>query len=540
VKALLRRRSTQRGAALILMMTVVIMGLAWYTVGALGKAPRSAAEREIRTGEALAAGKRALLNYVAYRAARPDEAIPGRLPCPEPLSAGVGDEGVAAGCSNNTATYIGRLPWRTLGVEQIRDADGEPLWYILGRGFRQAPVNFGTQGMIELDAVNNAAVALVIAPGAPLNTLAEPAGPCALVNQNPRIVTAGTLDPARFLECGRSTVPAPGNEPQYSTTNTAPWTNDRVIAITAAELMDAIAGAIADRLQRDVAPALEEWRTSDSVSAWGSSFLPYASTFSNPSTNDLCGDSGQREGMAPFAPMSLSGCPRFTANISALLGLIPIGCTQSATNAQCSLLRLFGSSPFTARITASALAAGAFREPIAAADVQVSHGGSVTGFSINYSAASGNATATIDVTWPLGLGFLSTVTVTVPHLPDAAWMADSRVAWFINNDWARYTYYGVAQSATTGAFPTTCTVGTNCLIANGLAASAANDKRLVLALTGRALSTQTQPSGNLADYLESHSSGTLVYSAQTVKSTFNDRLAACPFQFPTSGVTVCN
>ena len=143
-----RKRGTQRGAALIVMMTVIVMGIAWYTVGALGNAVRSTADREIRTGAALYAAKRALLDYVAAQAAQPDTTIPGRLPCPEPLSPAAGSEGIAAGCSDNTATYVGRLPWRTLGVDQIRDGDGELLWYILGRGFRQSPINFGSQDEI--------------------------------------------------------------------------------------------------------------------------------------------------------------------------------------------------------------------------------------------------------------------------------------------------------------------------------------------------------------------------------------------------------
>ena len=54
---------------------------------------------------------------------------------------------------------------------------------------------------------------------------------------------------------------------------------------------------------------------------------------------------------------------------------------------------------------------------------------------------------------------------------------------------------------------------------------------------------QTQPSNNPGNYLESHTSGSTIYTAATVTSTYNDRLAACPFQqTPASGspISICN
>ena len=44
---------------------------------------------------------------------------------------------------------VGRLPWRSLGIDQLRDGYGEPLWYVLSRGFRNPPINFGTLGQIN-------------------------------------------------------------------------------------------------------------------------------------------------------------------------------------------------------------------------------------------------------------------------------------------------------------------------------------------------------------------------------------------------------
>src|SRR5712692_9520821 len=63
-------RRAQRGAALILFVTILILGIAWYTVGALGKAAPGTAEREAQTGIALQSAKRALLSHIARQAGR--------------------------------------------------------------------------------------------------------------------------------------------------------------------------------------------------------------------------------------------------------------------------------------------------------------------------------------------------------------------------------------------------------------------------------------------------------------------------------------
>jgi hypothetical protein len=538
------KKSSQQGAALILLAAVLVLGVGWYTVRALNTAAPATSEREVRSGVALQAAKQALLAYVAQYAARSGTADPGQMPCPESLT--LASPGVSSASCSATALVVGRLPWKTLGIDQLRDGYGEPLWYMM-RGFRDPPINFGTAGQLSYNG--SAVVALIIAPGRPLNTSADagtpPAG-CAKLDQTAATRNLPTLNAANFLECGVATgsIVIPGD---------SAWTNDRAIAITAEEWADAVAPAVADRMQRQLAPALEDWRASESVTVWGTSFLPYASTFGDPTVNDLCGDTGIREGLAPFAPSSQSGCPRFTGASSLVAGLISLGCTQSATSADCSFMRLFGSAPFSARVTATALAAAGFRQRITAADVSVSDGGSVTSFSMSYNAASGVATATVDATWPITLGIFQTVTVSVPHLPDAAWLSDARVAWFVSNEWARYTYYGVSQAATTNPGASVCNPGgtvTDCLTVNGMAPA---DKRLVLVLTGRALAGQTRPSTNPADYLEgiaalppaasNASVGDRSYTTGTVMSDFNDRVAACPFQqTPASGtpVTICN
>jgi len=538
----------QKGVALTLMITVLVIGVVWYTVGALGKAAPTSADREIMTGAALQNAKRALLAYVAQYAARSTTIEPGQMPCPEFLSSiGTSSQGQAGTSCISASPKVGRLPWETLGVDEIRDGHGEPIWYVLSPGFRSAPINFGTLGQLTYNGNPNAAVALLIAPGKPLNTLADPATPpagCSRVNQQVSTRNTASLAPANFLECGNDTGTA-----NYAIPGPSEWTNDRVIAITAAEWAQAIAGPVADRLQRQAAPALNDWRTTESVANWGTSFLPYASTFSKQTANDLCGDFNVREGILPTAGSGSTSCASWTGgSVNALSGSISFAsCGTSGANYQCNFNVNFWFSPTTVRIRATAPNVGqSFRAPIAPADITNSSWGSVVGgsFSLALSSSNGNASLDFQMTFPWWAS--GWTTVTFPQLPDAAILSDSRFSWFATSQWSRDTYYALAPGAKLGA-ASPCSGPGNpyCLTLNGMPASngSASDKTLILTLLGpNAVGSETQPSDNPANYLESHASGSSIYTAQTVTSAFNDRLAACPFQqMPDSGpIAICN
>lgn len=540
-------RCAQSGAALILFATILVLGVAWFAVGALGKAAPATAEREIKTGAALFTAKQALLSYVAQYAARTDHSVPGRLPCPEPLSPAAGSEGEAASSCSNTTVEFGRLPWRTIGIDQPRDGYGETLWYVLGPGFRSSPVNFGSTGQLTVDGVAGAAVAMIVAPGTALNNLAEPGtptAPCVKQNQSTnRYATPYAL--ANFVECFDTS----GSPASFVTTASSSWFNDRVITITANEVMDAIAGPVADRVQRQVAAVLGDWHQVEFAAtgkSWaathGMSFLPYASTWGNPTTTNYCGNQGESYGLAPIDATCYNNAWTGSATV---VGLFNIGCDDPfGTYLRCLFLQFFGTPPFSVRITATAdNVARAFRSTIRESDLIITGGGSAT-MSMSLPAGTSDATATIDVSWPVTLP-VGLVEVRIPHLQDAAVLSDTRFTWFWDNQWHQYTHYAIAPGA---AAPGTsaCTPGTSCLTASGLPASTGNtnDKRLVLVLSGRPLSGKTQPSSTRTDYFESENStpGDEEYVSATVTSSFNDRIAACPFQQTTTGgaVSICN
>ncbi|MGA7984615.1 MAG: hypothetical protein WCA01_05475 [Burkholderiales bacterium] len=543
------------------MITVLVIGVVWYTVGALGKAAPTAADREIVTGHALERAKRALLAYAAQYAARSTTIEPGQMPCPEFLSSiGTSSQGQAGTSCSNSSSTVGRLPWETLGIDEPRDGYGEPIWYVLSPGFRSAPINFGTPGQLTYNGNPNAAIALLIAPGPALNTLVDPATPptgCSKVNQQVNTRNTASLNPQNFLECGNDA----GNN---TVLGNSQWTNDRVIAITQAEWAQAIAGPVADRLQRQVAPVLASWdQTEQSVrgKSWGSTYgrpyMPFASTFTDPGSNDYCGNAGAtpvREGLPPTAAASSGTClTAWSGNVSLLLGLLNFGCSNSGTELVCSFLNLFGVAPFSVRVTATAQnVANSFRGTITASDVWVSGGGTYSFALSSFSSTSGAATVTVDASWPILSGF-AFVQVHIPNLPDAVFISDATqpsygaTQWFRDNNWQRYTYYAVGAGVTLNPSTSCAAPGdAGCLTLNGMPASngSANDKKLVLALMGpNPVGAQTQPSNSPSNYLESHTSGSAIYTAATVTSSYNDRLAACPFQqTPASGgpIAICN
>ena len=101
---------------------------------------------------------------------------PGDLPCPD-----LNNDGVAESSWSGAGTHLGRLPWKTLGLGDVRDASGERLWYAVSDNYknnpRLRPLNAetaGTWSVLEfedasLDAtLGRGAVAVLIAPMQPL------------------------------------------------------------------------------------------------------------------------------------------------------------------------------------------------------------------------------------------------------------------------------------------------------------------------------------------------------------------------------------
>ncbi|HSI27959.1 MAG TPA: hypothetical protein VK953_01660 [Methylophilus sp.] len=100
---------------------------------------------------------------------------PGDLPCPDR-----NNDGLAETSCSNTAR-VGRLPWKTLGLGDIRDGSGERLWYAVSERYKNnpriLPLNTDTPGSWTVSSLNgiirdatqgNGVVAVIIAPMQPV------------------------------------------------------------------------------------------------------------------------------------------------------------------------------------------------------------------------------------------------------------------------------------------------------------------------------------------------------------------------------------
>ncbi len=102
------------------------------------------------TQQALGEARRAL---IAYAAVQPEMASgnPASLPCPDfDDSLGLPEgEAHTSACGAPGTTVIGRLPWRTLGIDPPRDGSTACLWYVVSGDYKDAP---GATGMLNPDS----------------------------------------------------------------------------------------------------------------------------------------------------------------------------------------------------------------------------------------------------------------------------------------------------------------------------------------------------------------------------------------------------
>lgn len=172
----------QGGSALLLMLFVLLLGVSSWLLAGSRAAPRAE-----DTALVLGAAHDGLLAWSFARqphSAGSNDSRPGSLPCPDlhdPFSERAGWPGsdVLDTC-NTVESRIGRLPWRSLGLEKLEDATREPLWYLVAAPFHDSdngPLNsdssahlptFSFPPLQSLAADGDRIVAVVFAPGAAL------------------------------------------------------------------------------------------------------------------------------------------------------------------------------------------------------------------------------------------------------------------------------------------------------------------------------------------------------------------------------------
>jgi hypothetical protein len=582
-------RRRQEGVILIVMLAIIAMSAAWFTVRRLNSLSSdfTIANRN-QNAAVLARAKQALMGYVAHQAAISGEDNPGAFPCPE----APGSFNSSAGTDGRTQTpsctlpAVGRFPWRTIGSEQFVDAAGEPLWYVVAAGWSKPNPGGNTvinsncndptsglacwNGQLTVDGVANAAVALIIAPG-PAMTLPG-GGACAAWAQTRPTVAPPDL--RNYLECENATSPA---DASFVTTGPSGSFNDQVIKIAAAEILPLVEGAVADRMAHEIAPA---WKAAYTNAAWGgATVLPFALGFADPTLPASYGPGALRstQGLLPMsysetAPNSGAPCvaadPRCQPTFLSFTGGAVNGPSITSSNCapatvaptnysrlDCTFrysVFLLAPPPASVSFTLQATVAKAgaslrqFNIAVAMTNVDVA-GRSATG-TLN---ADGSATILLNGTAPTpaggggllpdllcGLGGLlgllfdcyeQSISVPIFVLADHPLVDvnDASYGWLLRNKWHEVSYYAVAP----GIAPAgggACVNAATCLRVTYHPSD--GKQRGIIAIGGTRIAGQARPPLGAGDLLEdANAAGTSPFTlrapALLTGRTFNDHIA---------------
>jgi hypothetical protein len=542
-----------RGIALIALLAILALGALGFLIRQLNAESGGIdAVRKNRNAEVLNRAKQALIGYVAQQAVQATENNPGRLPCPE-APGNFGDpanEGTAAG--NCSLPSVGRLPWRTLGLDKLVDAAGEPLWYVVSTGWALSNstspplttyINSNSVGQLTVNGTANDSVALIIAPG-PAFSVAAAAG-CTAWNQiRP---TTGTPDWRNYLECENATSPP---DASFVTTGPSGSFKDQVIRVTAADILPAIEAVIAKRIERDIVPALKSlyadasWSTSSS-----NPVFPHAASFVDPSTSTFLGSSGVAQGLLPaftaatdptrvvwyrnwetYPPSagkiggtgSLSGAPDCSAT--------------STTTVSCSVTY---TGEVRIQVTAATRRVARTMRQLNAAAIPLGWADTFNpSLSVNAafisSSTSGAAYIYVQANLPNSvLETTTTVTVPIGVLADHSLTDPNNptTGWFVRNNWHHVLYYAFAPNfaANQTRFCNPPPDAEPCLSVANVAPP--GQQRAILILAGQSINGSARPSTMLADYLE-FGNATAAFERRTISASnaiapaqrFNDRI----------------
>jgi hypothetical protein len=380
------------------------------------------------------------------------------------------------------------------------------------------------------------------------------------------------MNPLDYIECFNVATPS------FSTTGPTTSFNDQVVRVTVADLVPALEAAIADRAQREIAPALRNaafvldsnnprrWVTSSS----NPPIYPYPAAFADPTSSNYRGQSGTYQGLLPVA--ASAGFVAYESTPASAVETLGNGVieTQTCSWVTANEVRMCAgrykedsvdpSLPMRIQMTATFTnVAMGFRSLdttrllIRARD----DGGTPPPWEVltpsfraemNDGGTSGKPHGSVTVRfWAdlpninvMGWGSTADFEIQIERAiiadhcllsttPGAACPGGGPdTSWFVRNQWQRNAYYSVAQNNTATVLPSVggCN-SSNCLRLND---PGNLNIYVLLTLAGRRLDTQTRPSASLADYLEFQNadSGTL-YEQRPMRSS---KITSAPLNAP--------
>ena len=245
-----------KGMASFLLIAILAM-FGIYLIAALPATDLANVQGAGDTSLALAEARDALIGYAVSDATRP-----GELPCPD-----MNDDGTIQIATDyvgsNCKSYVGRLPWKTLNLPDLRDASGERLWYALSPAYHangSAILDSDTAGSLTvyssdgLTLFSSNAVAVIFSPGTALKGQARgsTASSCPSLGSS----VAGYLCPDNYLDtlncpganC-RSNASGPFVMGPIRDANGLVALNDTLIVIRAGDLVPGLEKRVARELR---------------------------------------------------------------------------------------------------------------------------------------------------------------------------------------------------------------------------------------------------------------------------------------------------
>ena len=520
----------QRGAALLIMAFILIAGAGILFTSRLDVGSLRLA-RETKDRKVLLRAKQALIARAVL-----DANIPGSLPCPDNDNDGDAD---LLPCAE-----VGRLPWQTLDLPELRDYAGEILWYAMSGNYMDRPasipLNSDVPGELTLDGADTV-VALVFAPGVPLGA------------QTQRGVNS--TDVSQFLDGENADVDG------IYTALTNDTQNDIVVPITAAEIMSGVhkrAMSIAEDLVRA------------HLTDYGFGNYIWLAPFDNPVTTNFMAAAGVREGHVPLHVTGQNYSSDYTVdwsitgpgvqlnpgsnslnlaelqdNVQTVLGgtcanaggpLDSFNCLPASTVQTAGLPPGVSTRTFDFNLPAFVGDSGVVISPPSALQVgsrSVGMAGAVFAASPDWviRITDRDAGATVvgggTITFDNATG--GDLAVNGIHLaPEFDPVQRPGDVWYLQNNWHDLIYMAVAPGYAPGA-PNNCAAGCLTLL-NG--PPAIDDKPALLFVAGAPLPPAgPRPSATLSDYLEDdNANGDDVFVVNFVSPVFNDsvRILAGP------------
>lgn len=277
----------QRGATLIVFAVIFALAATAFLMSQLDGSGVKI-ERDRKTSASLARAKQALIGWSISSGSSVGTARPGELPCPDndaPRTFGYGE--ADGSC---VAGKIGRLPWKTLGVEELTDGYGEPLWYSIDGAFRKRfgaspttnqPINSDTRATTQIYAADGMTLittsgmevaAVIFASGQLINGQSRSSSVATCVATGTNLAENRCASNYLDFQNGRN-----------NAINTGPFVrgirsdtfNDQLIYVSASELMR----NVEKRVGRELKIILQSYHTSNG-------FYPYPAKYDNANCLD--------------------------------------------------------------------------------------------------------------------------------------------------------------------------------------------------------------------------------------------------------------